>query len=617
MGVTNLSGNNKDDDDKNNGGTGGTGGFGGIGNAFSNGTVIGGQGNVDALEFLINYNKRPQPQPALFRDQVVRNMLGVLIAKDKPNPLMQGPAGVGKTRIVEEIARLIVAKDPIIPKQLADYTIYELPLSNIVAGSSFVGQVEEKIQAVLDFIKDPKNKAILFIDEIHLLLSDNHTYGKIAQIMKPALSRGEIKCIGATTTQEVKEFMADPALNRRFSRVIVDEFTKDQTIELLKQVKGTYMAHYNLRIRVNDVIIPEIVSLADEYKAAGSHRPDNALTLLDRSMGDAVIKHNQELINAQKSGNTMLVQALQATTTFDLRESEIKESAMNIMSGCMKQQFLDVDRMKDALSVIKGQDEAVSAVIKYLQRRELNIFPKKAPLSLLFAGTSGVGKTEVTNIIAKELTGVEPITLNMTEYHSSASINRIIGSPTGYIGSESNAELPFDCLESNPYQFILLDELEKADPAVQRLFMSVLEKGTMKTNRGNEIDFSRCVIIATTNAGHTTTGTSLGFARNDGGAPKMKETADTLSAWFDLAFLNRFDDILTFQKLDRDIYREIVASKYEREVTRILKDRPRLNLLATIPDDKLDEIVQTTYVQEFGARPAEKAVRAYIEEQLL
>ena len=615
MGVSNLSG-KKDDDDKNANNNGsGIGGFGpGI---FSNGSVQAPGGGVDPLDLLTNYNARKQPQPALFREQVVRNILGVLIAKDKPNPLMQGPAGVGKTRIVEEIARLIVEKDPIIPKQLADCTIYELPLSNIIAGSSFVGQVEEKIQAVIEFLKDPKNKAILFIDEIHLLLSDTHTYGKIAQIMKPVLSRGEIKCIGATTTQESKKFMKDPALNRRFSRVIVDEFTKEQTLELLKMVKGQYMAHYNLRIRVNDDIIPTVVNLADEYKAAGSHRPDNALTLLDRAMGDAVIKHNQEIIDAQKAGNVAMVQALKQVTTFDLKETEIKDSAMNIMSGCMKQQQLDVDRMKEALSVIKGQDEAVTAVIKNLQRRELGIFPKKAPLSMLFAGTSGVGKTEITNIIARELTGTDPITLNMTEYHSPASINRIIGAPAGYIGSESDAELPFDCLESNPYQFILLDEFEKADPSVQRLFMSVLEKGEMKTNRGGYIDFSRCVVIATTNAGHTTSGGTLGFGKSDKDAPRQKETADTLSKWFDLALLGRFGEILTFQKLDKDVYVEILNAKYEREVARILSERPRLKLEPSIPDDKLQEIVKTTYVPEFGARPAEKAVRDYIEEQLL
>lgn len=632
MGVSNFSGKNPDDNNNNNNGGGGIGGisFGGAGGGSSQGLP---GSNVDPKELLIDYNAKKQPKPALFRDEVIRHILGVLIAKDKPNPLMVGPAGVGKTRIVEEIARRIVEKDPVIPQELLQSTIYELPLSNIVAGSSFVGQVEEKIQGVLEFIKDPANKAILFIDEIHLLVGDNHTYGKIAQIMKPALSRGEIKCIGATTTQEIKGFMNDPALNRRFSRIIVDEFTKGQTIELLQSVKGEYMAHYKLKVHVDDDIIPEIVALADEYRPAGSHRPDNALTLLDRSMGDAIINHAQKVIDcenelhkAQADGDTVKEAALQSTLTamksiltYKLAGKEVRETAMNIMSGCMKQQTLDVEKMKEALSVIKGQDDICDAVILNLRRRELGIFPKKAPLSMLFAGNSGVGKTQITRIIAKELTGSDPITLNMTEFHSSASINRIIGSPAGYIGSESNAELPFDSLESNPYQFILLDEFEKADPAVQKLFMSVLEDGFMKTNRGSIIDFSRCVVIATTNAGHVDSSTGLGF--NDGTKKDnaRKETAQSLSRWFNLALLGRFTEIITFHKLEKDIYREIIAAKYHREVERIIDEKPRLKsqLVPNIPDAELDEIVKETYVPEFGARPAEKAARDYIEKQLL
>ena len=249
--------------------------FSGNNNGSSNpgGTNIGGipagamsglpGGDVDATELLTNYNTK-QTDPALFRDGVINQMLGVLVGKNKPNPLMIGPAGVGKTKIVEEIARRLQAKDPGIPDALQGKVIYELPLSNIIAGSSFVGQVEEKIQAVIAFCEDPKNNVILFIDEIHQLTGNSHTYGQVAQILKPALARGDISCIGATTTQEARSLMKDPALNRRFSRIIVDEFTKDQTVELLKQSKAGFILHHKGKVVLTDDIMPTVVNLADE-----------------------------------------------------------------------------------------------------------------------------------------------------------------------------------------------------------------------------------------------------------------------------------------------------------------------------------------------------------------
>lgn len=575
--------------------------------------------NIDIEEILINYNSAFNPTPAMFRDEVIRETLGVLINKNKPNPLMIGPAGVGKTRIVEELARRIMLKDQTIPAAISDCVIYELPLSNLVAGTSFRGQLEEKIKAVIAFCEDPKNKVILFIDEIHQLCGYNESYTQIAQFLKPALSRGRIKCIGATTTQEAKELLKDPALNRRFARIIVDEFTQEQTIELLKLTKHDFITHHKNKIMLDDSLMADVVAMADEYRPAGSHRPDNALTLLDRAIGDAIVTKNLNLVQAQNTGNQAVIQALQSVPFVTLTQKQLRDTATRIMSGGMAQQELNVDTLREALSVLKGQDHIKEEVILNLRRRDLGIFPKKTPLSMLFAGSSGVGKTEMTKIIAQQLTGTKPIILNMTEFHSSASINRIIGAPAGYLGSDSNAELPFDCLESNPYQFILLDEFEKADPSVQRLFMSVLEEGVLKTNRGDSVDFSRCVIIATTNAGHLDNSRSLGFGTKAESTPNRKETADTLSRWFDRALLGRFTEIMTFHKLDKEVYKDIVSSGYEREVARIIAEKPRLQskLLAQIPDDELDTIVQETYVPDFGARPAEKAIRGYIEKQLL
>lgn len=568
----------------------------------------------DPMEFLINYNdKFGTAGKILFRDDVRGQLMSVLIGKNKPNALLIGPAGVGKTKIVEDLAYCLKTDDPIVPDKIRQCTIYELPLSNIVAGSSFVGQVEAKLKSVVEFLSDPKNRAILFIDEIHQLVGESQTYEKIAQILKPALARGDIKTIGATTSQEAGKLMDDPALNRRFSRIIVDEFTKEQTIDILKAARPGFVTHYNNKIALTDDLMPTVVDLADEYRAAGSHRPDNALTLLDRTIGDALVQRKQAELAAQS--DPAMQQALMAVPLVPITAKQLKKTALRMMTGSAVKQEFSKDALTTALEPIIGQDEILTKVIDLLRRDNMGLFPKKTPLTLLFTGASGVGKTEVTKIIAQTLTGVKPIILNMTEYHSPAAINRIIGAPAGYVGSDSNAELPFDILESNPYQVILLDEFEKADKAVQRLFMSVFDEGSLKTNRGKTVDFSRSIIIATTNAGHSAGASRpLGFAQENKTAAS-KIDVSKLSQWFDTELLNRFSYILCFNDLSKDDYRAILQDIYKREVVRIKSSR-RISLLDEIPDDKLDEIVEATFQPQFGARPARKAARAFIEDQI-
>lgn len=581
---------------------------------------------IDPKELLIDYNtKFATSGTVLFRDEVIQQMLGVMIGKNKPNALLIGPAGVGKTKIVEDLAYRLATNDPLLPDKLKGYTIYELPLQNVVSGSNLVGQLEEKVKAVVDFISDPKEKAILFIDEIHQLTSDSASsiYQKIAQILKPALARGDMKCIGATTTQEAKTLADDPAFNRRFTKLIVDELTPDQTLEILFHAKAGFFQHYSNKVAIDDDTLKTVVTLADEYRQAGSHRPDNALTLLDRSIGDAIVNRKLQEMTAQTTNNQSLIQALAAMPVIPLTEKQIKKTAIRLATGNSKPNDLDEDALKQSLSRIKGQDGILDKLIRAIKEYNCPYYrfdgtdgQKNKPETFLFVGPSGVGKTEVTKILAKYTTGIEPIILNMTEYNSAASINRIIGAPAGYVGSDSNAELPFDKLESNPYQIVLLDEFEKCHTSVQTLFMQAFDEGYITTSKGSIVDFSRCIIIATSNAGNQDIKKSLGFT-----ASNTEIDAETniteLSKFFDIALLNRFNHIFTFNSIPESVYREIVQETYKRDIARILSTHPRTKLLPEIPDDDLDTIVKETYEKNFGARPAGKAVKKYVLNQVL
>ena len=600
MGMNNFTGN-----------TSGTTGANGLPAGIQN--PLAPQGAPDATEYLINYNDEfGQTGKAMFRDSVVSQTMAVMLGKNKPNALLVGQAGVGKTKIVEDIAYRLVAKDPSVPDKLLGSIIYELPLSNIVAGSGIVGELEEKAKAVIDFISDPANHAILFIDEIHQLVGGSQIYDKIAQILKPALARGDMKVIGATTLQEATNLTADPALNRRFSRVIVDELTNEQTIEILEKSTGSYIQHYNNKVAIDNAILPMVVEIANQYGAAGNHRPDTAITLLDRACGDAIVARKAQEVAA--ANDPAILQAIKATPFVAITAKQLKRTAITLMTGHAKKDVMDKDEMMKKLDVIKGQDDIIKDVVDRLAKDDKALYPRTKPLTFLFAGSSGVGKTEVTKIIAKELTGEKPITLNMPEFHSSASINRIIGAPAGYVGSDSHAELPFDVLESNPYQVILLDEFEKADRSVQTLFMGAFDEGCIKTSKGRLVDFSKAIIIATTNASHTTgKSTHIGFNAVDDSANARRQAIADLAGWFPPELLNRFNMVLTFHNISKDDYKDILADTYKRDIARI-KANHRITLPDELDDATLDNMVKETYVPEFGARPAKRAIRDYIEE---
>ena len=576
-------------------------------------------GQVDPTDMLINYNERfKDADVTLFRDDVIAQTMSVLIGKMKPNPLLVGSAGVGKTRIVEDIARRIANHDPTVPKSLRKKTIWELPLANVVAGAGIVGELEKRVTELVDWASDRSNKAVLFIDEIHVLMDDrSQIYSKIAQILKPALARGDMCVIGSTTLQESRSFDDDPAFKRRFSRLIVDELSTEQTTEILYRARGSFLAHYKNQVVVSDDVLDRVAQVADKHSKADQHRPDNALTLLDRTMADVLVQHQTAIANATAAGNTAMVTALTSIPAIPVTEARLVGTALRLMTGHAAKNRIDFEVVKEQLSKLKGQDSVLGDIVDLIRRDELGIFPRKSPTTMLFAGASGVGKTETAKIMAQSLTGQPPIILNMTEYHVRWSTAKIIGSPPGYIGSDSNKELPFDSLESNPHRVILLDEIEKSDKAVQRLFLSAIDEGYIKTAQGKVVDFSKAIIIATTNAARDTAGkSSIGFGSSQ---PSQGTLIKALEEWFDAEFLARFSKVVAFNPIDKDVYRQVVTSSYRTERERLLVEEPRMaaHLPASIADDVLDELVDSSYVKSQGARPAVRVARNYIEDTVL
>lgn len=626
-----------DFNDKNNGGPGKPGT--GSSSAASGGVSVGmtpqqnapkpPAGTEGIEDTLVNYNelaKTGKFSEALFRDLQIMQVVSILTSKVKPNALIVGEAGVGKTQIVEEIARRLVNDDPIVKGSLKKSIIYELSLSNIVSGASYVGQLEEKVKNVIEFAKDPANNVILFIDEIHQLVSSNgeSTYSKIAQQLKPAMGRGDLHVIGATTTQEATGFLSDPAFNRRFQEVQTPELTREETAEIILHIRDDFQKHH--KVILPDTLITDVVSISDEYKAYGSHRPDSAITLMDKTMADARIKR-LKLIEDSKT-NPHLIHIINATPRPVISAKQLKQSALRLLTGDEKMYEQNADVLEAKLEEkIIGQDEAKASIVDAVKRLSLRLVKREKPVSFLFAGPSGTGKTEIAKQVTEAVYGSKDrmIYINMSEYSNPASITRIIGSSAGYVGSESKRELPFDTLEHNPYQVVLLDEFEKAHTDVQRFFMQALDEGVVKTNRNKQIDFSRTIMIATTNAGVIDMAkTRMGFNQSTEPERSTNDIIRILQTSFDTELLNRFEKIIAFTPISKQQYVQILGVKYNKIVREAQENRKDLvfspesiDTATALVSDKLQELAEKSFTQASNGRPAERTIRQYIEQTLL
>jgi len=615
--------NNPNGKDPNNGN-----GASGAGNTnFPSGiNVVNQLGMTDIVDILINYNKKYKQENKLeYRDKQINQVISVLASMTKPNALLIGPTGCGKTAIVKEIARMLQNGDPNIPAQLKQAVIYELPLSQLVAKSNHVGEMEEHIKNVVDFFSDPSNNAILYIDDIHQIVNNREPeYSQIGRLLKPALASGQFRIIGTTTPQEARKHLNESALNRNFSDIIIPELSINETIEIVSKLKNKFTNYH--KVLMPDGMEEKLVHLSEKHKKAGTHRPDTAITLMDRSMADAALKFQKKKRAAIASQNNSLIAAINNMPMPSLSSKDIESSALVLLSGV---DTLDRQKYKifetNLNENIIGQDPMKKILLDCIQRRTLGAFKNTKPLSMLFAGVTGTGKSETAKIIARSLGANEQsiITINMTEYNSSASLNRIIGSPDGYVGSDTEREMPFDSLETNPNQVVLLDEYEKADPAVQRLFMQALDEGYFKTNRDKIVDFSHAIIIATTNAGvEELAKRPIGLNNGDQELKTESDVINALKKYFDMELLNRFEFIIPFQSITREQYRDILIVKYNKLVQEISHNLTAIKVQPDhidpgYPSDVLDKLTEESYNPLFNGRPAERTMRKYLENTLL
>lgn len=586
--------------------------------------------NIDNL--LVNYTKEIKTKQkanqslCMFREKELSRMLTILTTMKKRNVVLTGEAGVGKTQIVEELARLILNEDPSVPTSLYGYEVLELPVFTLVSGTMYRGELEERIENIIDYVSDPENKAILFIDEIHQIMNaTDQSMQTISQSLKPALARGKMLTIGATTTNEYRKLGDDPAFSRRFSRVHVTEFNDEQTASVLRHVLPAYEKHHDASIPDN--LIETIVSKANEFRNDGSHRPDNALTLLDRSMSEAKIQHKQLLESMKNDPNYQLI--LQTRPRAIVSNKIIDESARNL-TNTNNYAKLSVAEIEEALNDhIVGQVQAKEKLVETVRYDLLKIVKQKRPSSFLFVGPSGTGKTEMAKQIAKHVYGSEEhlIYINMTEYTTPESINRIIGSPRGYSGSDSMRKLPLDSLMDNPRQVILLDEFEKATQNVQNLFMQLLDEGFIIDNREMKIRANNAMIIATSNAGvegmnKRSVGFSNGSSRKQ--IQNQKDLIHTLTSEIEPALLNRFEHVIPFESITKEQYGSILAVKYNQIVKEATNNRRDLKLTpeAIEPEKatsyaEIQALIDETYDEQLNGRPAERTMLTYIQKCII
>ena len=603
--------------------------------------------------------RKGELDPVIGRAEEIERVIQILCRRSKNNPVLIGEAGVGKTAIAEGLAQEIVAGS--VPEILADKRVITLDLALMVAGTKYRGQFEERIKAVMDEIRKNKN-IILFIDELHTIVGAGSAEGAMdaSNIIKPALSRGELQCIGATTLNEYRKYIEkDSALERRFQSVKVEAPSVEDTILILKGIRPKYEAHH--KAVITDVALEAAAKLSDRY-LTGRFLPDKAIDVMDeagsrarigamtrppstkdleaeidriRGEKEAAIKAQDfekaaALRDTEKKAKEDLETAL-ATWRKERDEREVIVGEDEIMHVLSKWTGVPLNRMEqketqkllamedDLKKKVIGQDEAVTAISKALRRSRADLKDPRRPIgSFIFLGPTGVGKTFLARSLAEFMFG-DPdalIQIDMSEYMEKFTASRLIGSPPGYVGYEEGGQLS-EAVRRRPYSVVLFDEIEKAHPDVMHLLLQILEEGTVTDSLGRKIDFRNTIIILTSNVGAELIKkqTSLGF-----GAPKHDEGYDTMQGKileetkrvFKPEFLNRLDDIIVFHTLSKEMLSRIV----DLEVSKVAARIKEKEILLTLDEAAREFLITKGYDPTYGARPMRRAVERYLEDPM-
>ena len=603
--------------------------------------------------------RKGELDPVIGRADEIERVIQILCRRSKNNPVLIGEAGVGKTAIAEGLAQEIVSGN--VPELLSDKKVITLDLALMVAGTKYRGQFEERIKAVMDEIRKNKN-IILFIDELHTIVGAGSAEGAMdaSNIIKPALSRGELQCIGATTLNEYRKHIEkDSALERRFQSVKIEAPSVDDTILILKGLRPKYEAHH--KAVITDAALEAAAKLSDRY-LTGRFLPDKAIDIMDeagsrarigamtrppstkeleaeidriRGEKEAAIKAQDfekaaALRDTEKKAKEDLETALAAWRK-DRDEREVvvgEEEIMHVLSKWTGVPLTRIEQketqkllaMEEELKKrVIGQDEAVTAISKALRRSRADLKDPRRPIgSFVFLGPTGVGKTFLARSLAEFMFG-DPdaiIQIDMSEYMEKFTSSRLIGSPPGYVGHEEGGQLS-EAVRRRPYSVVLFDEIEKAHPDVMHLLLQILEEGTVTDSLGRKIDFRNTIIILTSNVGAELIKkqTSLGF-----GAPTLDEGHVTMrdkileetKKVFKPEFLNRLDDIIVFHTLSKEMLTRIVDLEVAKVIARIKQREITLTLDA--PAHEL--LIEKGYDPSYGARPMRRAVERYLEDPM-
>ncbi len=575
--------------------------------------------------------------PVIGRDKEVKRVMEILCRRTKNNPILIGDAGVGKTAIVEELSRLIVNDE--VPKVLCDKKIISLDMATMVAGTKYRGEFEERMKKVIKEIED-NDDIILFIDEIHTLVGAGGAEGAIdaSNILKPALARGKIRCIGATTTEEYKKFIEkDSALERRFQKIFVNEPSIGETKNILMKIKNIYERYHN--VIIDNDMIDYIINLSEKY-IFDRNRPDKEIDILDEvasrvglrgcTSDNEIRDIKREICKLNKDKNSFIIDN-NIDKAYSLRKKETElMSRLNdieLLSKNNKNKILlddiasvisnrtgvpiyeiisnsgNIDDMKNRLKdIIVGEDKAIDNLMDITKRIRCGYNDRC--YSFLFVGSSGVGKSRLAKEYANILVGADNlIRMDMSEYSDSTAINKILGSSPGYIGYDDNKNV-LEEIRNKPNSVLLLDEIDKAHPNVINLFYQILEEGKIKNSKGREVRFNNVVVIMTSN---------IGFEKNGIGFNKKTDSSviSSLKGYFNTAFINRIDNIIVFDRLDDTSIKCIIKKKFE-----YIRDKYK-DINIDINDNVIDEIVNKCEFYEFGARRIDKIISKDIENFII